>query len=133
VGGDKALTRSLIAGVGCRRHSSAEAILAVLDRACRAAGDRATALAAPAVKADEPGLRLAAEQLGLPLILVDTGALAAAQARCVTRSARALQATGFSSVAEGSALAAAGTGGRLILPRIEGDGVTCALAETTAP
>ena len=100
------MTRPLIAGFGCRRHCPAKAILAVLDRACRQAGHRAaTAMAAPAFKADEPGLRLAAQHLGLPLILIDAGALAAMQARCVTRSARALRATGFGSVAEASALA----------------------------
>jgi cobalt-precorrin 5A hydrolase len=123
----------LIAGIGCRRDCPAEAILAILDRACREAGHQPTAMAAPEFKANERGLRLAAQHLGLPLILVDAGSLAAAQARCVTRSARTLRATGFGSVAEGSALAAAGTGGRLILPRIADDGVTCALAEVATP
>jgi cobalt-precorrin 5A hydrolase len=132
MGSDKAMSRQVIAGIGCRRDCPAEAIVAMLDRACSKAGCPATALAAPAFKADEPGLQLAARQLGLALILVEAGALAAAQARCVTPSARAFLATGFASVAEGSALAAAGAGGRLILSRITAGDVTCALAEAAA-
>jgi cobalt-precorrin 5A hydrolase len=133
VGGGKIMTPRVIAGIGCRRDCPAEAILAVLDRACREALCRAAALAAPDFKADEPGLRLAARHLGLPLILIEASALAAAQSRCVTRSERTLRATGVGSVAEGSALAAAGIGSRLILPRIAGEGATCALAEVAAP
>ena len=126
------MNRQVIAGIGCRRDCPAETIVALLDRACAEAGCRATTLAAPAFKADEPGLRFAARQLGLTLVLIEAEALAAAQARCVTRSSRAFLATAFGSVAEGSALAAAGAGGRLILPRILGGGATCALAEAIA-
>jgi len=126
------MTRQLIAGIGCRRDCHSEAIIRMFEHACQEAGCRASALAAPAFKADEPGLRLAAQQLGLPLILVEAGALRAVQARCPTRSARAHGATGFASVAEGSALAAAGAGGWLVLARTTGDGVTCALAEAAA-
>ena len=132
MGGDKAMTRQVIAGIGCRRDCPAWTIVAVLDRACNEACCQATTLAAPAFKADEPGLQLAARQLGLTLILIEAKALAVAQARCATRSGRAFLATGYGSVAEGCALAAAGAGGRLILPRIAGGGVTCALAETAA-
>ena len=127
--GVEAMSGPVIAGIGCRRDCPAEAILAVLRRACAEAGCEAAALAAPAFKAGEPGLREAARRLGLALIPVEAAGLAAAQARCVTRSAHAAQATGFAAVAEGSALAAAGAGGRLILPRIAGGGATCALAE----
>jgi cobalt-precorrin 5A hydrolase len=90
------------------------------------------ALAAPEFKQNETGLHDAARMLGVPLILVGTADLAAAQPRCVTRSERAERATGASSVAEGSALAAAGAGSQLILPRIAGARATCALAEAAA-
>ena len=123
------MTGALIAGVGCRRDCSAEAILVLLEQACREVGRRATVLATPAFKAGEPGLQRAARQLGLPVTLVEAGALAEAQARCPTRSPRVLAATGFASVAEACALAVAGADGRLVLPRIAGDGATCALAE----
>jgi cobalamin biosynthesis protein CbiG len=50
----------------------------------------------------------------------------------VTGSAIAQRATGTGSVAEGSALAAAGAGSQLILPRIACARATCALAEVAA-
>jgi len=85
-------------------------------------------LAAPEFKRDEAGLHEAARLLGVPLILVGAAELADAQPRCVTHSAIAERATGAGSVAEGSALAAAGVGSMLILPRIAGARATCALA-----
>ncbi|MBV9117768.1 MAG: cobalamin biosynthesis protein [Acetobacteraceae bacterium] len=115
----------VIAGVGCRRGCAAEEILRVLDRA----GMDVAAIAVPAFKADEPGVMEAARRLGVPVIRVDDAALAEAQARCVTRSRAAARATGFASVAEGSALAASGPRGRLVLARIAVGGATCALAE----
>lgn len=130
MGGNQAVsTRGAVAGIGCRNNCPSEDILAVVRRACREAGRPARALAAPAFKADEAGLHQAARLLGLPLILVEPADLAAAQARCVTASALARRVTGVASVAEGSALAAAGLGSRLILPRIAGARATCALAE----
>ena len=54
-----------------------------------------------------------------------TPTLAAAQPHCVTRSAAAERATGLASVAEAAAI---GAGGVLLLPRLTGAGVTCALA-----
>jgi cobalt-precorrin 5A hydrolase len=57
----------------------------------------------------------------------------AAEPRCPTRSDKALETTGFSSVAEAAALAAAGAGGILVLPRISSAKATCALAERGQP
>ncbi len=116
----------IVAGIGCRRHCPAEDIVALVRLAETRALCRVTALAAPAFKAEEPGLRDAARQLGLALLLVDAPALAAVQARCPTRSAAALRHTGAASVAEGAALAA--SGGTLLLPRIAARRATCALA-----
>jgi cobalt-precorrin 5A hydrolase len=120
----------LIAGIGCRRGCPAAEIVALVARA--AAGRRIAALATPDFKAAEPGVLEAARLLGVALVPVAETALAAAQARCVTRSAAAARATGIASVAEGSALAAAGAGGRLVLPRIAAAGATCALAEAAS-
>lgn len=119
----------VIAGIGCRRDCPTEDILSVVGRACAETGRLVNLLAAPAFKSDETGLHEAARRLGIPLILIDAAALDAAQADCVTRSPRAQQAVGVASIAEGCALAAAGAGGRLLLPRIAGRTATCALAE----
>jgi cobalt-precorrin 5A hydrolase len=118
----------IVAGIGCRTGCDAIAILAVVRAAERQAGRKADRLAAPSFKA--PQAEAAAALLRIPCSLVDPADLAAAQPSCVTRSARAQAAVGVASVAEGSALAAAGPGARLILPRIATPQATCALAET---
>jgi len=123
----------IVAGVGCRRDCPAEEVVALVRRALAIARCEASALAVPAFRADEPGPRLAAKALQLPLAIVDGAALAAAQPRCLTHSTRAAEATGFASVAEAAALAAAGPGATLLLPRIAGTRATCALARANAP
>ena len=124
MGGDEAM----IAGIGCRRDCPAEEIVALVRAAAARGGGAVTALAAPAAKAEEAGLRAAAATLGVKLLLVTRDALADAQAGCVTHSARAEAVLGAASVAEGCALAAAGPGARLVLPRIASARATCALA-----
>ena len=123
----------VIAGLGCRRDCPAADILLVVRDASALAQRAVDALAVPAFKADEPGVVEAARALALPLIPVDRLALQGAQGRCLTRSDVAQHATGFASVAEGCALAAAGDGARLLLPRIAGPRATCALAEAVSP
>ena len=122
---------AVIAGIGCRRCVSSNDIVALVHRALAAAPDRdvsLVALAAPAFKENETGLREAAAQLGITLILVDAASLEAAQPRCVTQSPHAKEVHGLASIAEGAALAAAGPQGILLLPRIAASSVTCALA-----
>jgi cobalt-precorrin 5A hydrolase len=118
----------IIAGLGFRRDCPARDILAVIDEASKRSGRCIDALAAPTFKADDPGVLDAARELQLPLLRIERAALRGAQGRCLTRSEAARQATGFSSVAEACALAAAGAEGRLILPRIAAAHATCALA-----
>ena len=118
----------VVAGIGCRTGCAGEEIAALVRQAAALAACEPTALAAPEFKADEPGLQAAAFLLGLTLVRVAAADLAAAQPRCITRSARAEAATGTASVAEGSALAAAGPLARLRLPRIASAGATCAIA-----
>jgi len=85
-------------------------------------------LAVPDFRAADAGVRALAEALGLAVTVVAGDALAAVQGQCPTRSARAAAETGFASVAEGCALAAAGHGARLVVLRQTGPGVTCAVA-----
>jgi cobalt-precorrin 5A hydrolase len=121
MGGDQAV---IVAGIGCRKGCPAADILALVHEAGARTGRTVDALATPSFKLDEPGLHAAAVQLGLRLLAVGDAELAAAQPACVTRPLHA-----DLSVAEGSALAAAGSGARLVLPRIAGKRATCALAE----
>jgi cobalt-precorrin 5A hydrolase len=121
----------IVAGIGCRTEVTAEAILALLRTATRVAAP--DALAVPVFRQDEPGIAQAMATLGLPVLWIERAALRGEQGRCLTRSARAEAEIGLSCVAEAAALSGAGPGSRLILPRIAGGGVTCALAEGAGP
>lgn len=116
----------IVAGIGCRRGCSAEAIVALVRLAQDRAGCRIDSLAAPGFKHGEPGLREAARLLGVGLTFVGAEALEAVQPRCPTHSDAAARTVGIAAVAEGVALAA--SGGALVLARIAGGGATCALA-----
>ena len=122
----------IVAGLGCRRGTAAEAVVALVRACATEAGRSPDLLAVPAVKRDEPGLAEAALLLGLELLRVPGEALRAQQPRCVTRSDRAEAAVGLRSVAEACALAALGREARLLLPRRAAAGVTCALASVAS-
>ncbi len=129
MGGEQELSRELIAGLGLRRGCKSEEIVALVRQAGVAVGKPISVLAAPAFRRGEPGLIAAANYLQVDLVLIDDQALHAMQPRCVTHSTLVERAVGHSSVAEASALAAAGPRGRLVLPRIKSRSATCALAE----
>jgi cobalt-precorrin 5A hydrolase len=118
----------IVAGIGCRAGCPAEDILALVAEAAGRSGVVVTCLAAPERRRGEPGVRRAASVLGVPLLWIGLDRLRAAEPLCPTRSARVRALTGAASVAEGCAVAAAGAGGRLLLPRIASARATCALA-----
>ena len=124
------MVKELIAGVGMRRGTGSKEIVALVHLASAAVGRPVTALAAPAFRRGETGLAEAARALQIDLLFIEDGALQAMQPRCVTHSAIAERAVGYSSVAEASALAGAGPRARLVLPRIKSRSATCALADT---
>jgi cobalt-precorrin 5A hydrolase len=126
----------IVAGLGCRKDCDAGEIVRLVEQALEQAAQPRSALAAlaaPAFKVEAAGPREAAKALGLPLLLVSDDALRAAEPRTVTQSATALEATGLTSIAESAALAAAGEGATLPLPRVKGPSATCALARKVAP
>jgi cobalt-precorrin 5A hydrolase len=121
----------IVAGIGSRQGVEAAEVLALIQRALAEARiDRAmlSAIATAAGKAAEPGIISAAAQLGLPLRPMSNAAMQA-ETGGVTRSSYAARVFGVSSVSEASALAAAGQGSELILPRIKSAKATCALAK----
>jgi cobalt-precorrin 5A hydrolase len=125
----------IVAGVGCRKGTSARDIGAAITAALTRAGLRADALdviAAPAVKSSEAGIAGAASQLGVPLVLVPQADLEAAGTRTLTRSERVISLMGVPSAAEAAALAAAGPAARLVAPRTAIGPATCALATSEA-
>jgi cobalt-precorrin 5A hydrolase len=124
----------MVAGIGCRRGTSADAIEAVIAAALAQAGlasRKIDLLATAAFKGDEPGIAAAAAARGISLILVAQADLERVGNRA-THSRRVAELVGVGSVAEAAALAAGGPAARLVLPRIVIGPATCALAETAA-
>ncbi len=117
-------------GIGCRRGASAQAILDViaLARAKMATATGEILLCSGDLKSAEAGLKAAADRLAAELQFLPMAALRAVDSLCVTRSQASIAATGLGSMAEAAALAAAGPNATLIVPRLVGDGVTCAVA-----
>ncbi|WP_245986037.1 cobalamin biosynthesis protein [Azospirillum thermophilum] len=127
------MAAGIFAGIGCRTGCGGEEIAglltACLDEAAVPAEARAAVrMAAPDRKRTEAGIAEAAGRLGLALVFVPQAELAAVQDRVATRSAAVRTAVGLDSVAEAAALAAAGPGSRLLLPRRATARATCALA-----
>ncbi len=122
---------SLVAGVGFRRGTGADEIVALIAEALGRAGATRADLSAVATAADRAGdaaIRQAAAAFGLTPQPVEASALEACDARVVTRSARIERLRRIGSLAEAAALAASGPESRLALPRIASSGATCALA-----
>ena len=126
----QATGRIVAIGVGCRAGVAGEVIAALARRALKEAGSpegerRMFTLAA---KADEPGLIEAARIIGVALTPLPLAALNVQALRIRTPSAPAQARFGAPNIAEASALAGAGEGGRLLGPRLAVDGATCAIA-----
>jgi cobalt-precorrin 5A hydrolase len=124
----------IVAGVGCRRGTSAAEIETAIAAALAQAGLANHALdllATAAFKGDEPGIVAAAAARGVELILIAQPDLERAGGRA-THSRRVAELTGVGSVAEAAALAAGGPAARLVVPRIAIGPATCALARSEA-
>ena len=118
-------------GIGCRKGVTAQDVVALVTRARAAAGHAAVQRArlfTLDVKSGEPGLREAARMLGAALEGFPRRALAQAMPGVSRTSARVESIHGVGSIAEAAALAGAGAGARLVVPRMSADGVTCAIA-----
>jgi cobalt-precorrin 5A hydrolase len=131
-----ALDQAMITvGIGCKRGTSAAdieaAILAALAKA-KITTEALDVIATIEAKSAEAGIRAAAAKFGVAVVIVPDPALAAAGERVETHSERVLAMIGVGSVAEAAALAAAGAGSKLLVPRGVFGAATCALA-TSAP
>lgn len=125
----------IVAGIGARAGVAAQDVVSLIEAAMSQAKiDRAqlSALATIDVKAREPGLVAAARHLGLEVLGFARDDLPR-ETGGVTSSPQAQRLFGVSSVSEAAALAGAGAGSELILPRIKSAAVTCALARSASP
>ena len=122
------MMHAIAIGVGCRRGVCAEAIVVLVRETLAGAAlpiEGASVFTIDA-KVDEPGLAHAARALGAPLVFLSREKLSVIETP--TRSAHVLQRFGVGSIAEGAALAGAGVGAVLLVPRVVRNGVTCAVA-----
>ncbi|WP_370676211.1 cobalamin biosynthesis protein [Pleomorphomonas sp. PLEO] len=119
----------LAIGIGCRKGTSAEAILRLVVGVATPDLPHAVGLFTIEDKRGEAGLNEAAESLCLPLVFLSRGALAAMADRIATPSPAALARFGVPSVAEAAALAAFAGRARLIVTRRAEEGVSVAVAE----
>lgn len=145
-------------GIGCRRGCGAAEIVELVQRGWRLAGTGARTfgfasqaleiaisgdgfgtgepegsrsgvrLCSVVEKQTEAGLLQAAATLGLPLVFFPAAILAKQQPHLTTRSDRVTALFGTPSVAEAAALAGAGAGAQLLVPRLASAGATCAIA-----
>lgn len=121
------IPRTVVVGVGCKRGTSAERILQLVDSCleeARVAPETVCALASIDVKADEPGLVQAARERGWDARFFSAEQLAAVPGT-FSSSAFVQQTVGVDNVCERAACAG---GEQLLLGRRSSDGVTAALA-----
>jgi cobalt-precorrin 5A hydrolase len=118
-------------GIGCRNGASKEAIMGIVAEALAhtAQAVETAALFTYEGKRHEAGLIAAANALAMPLHFLPLETLQSVADRIVTPSQAAEKALGIPSVAEAAALAGCGQGAHLLVPRITGEGVTCAIAK----
>ncbi len=121
--------RTAIVGVGCRRGCAAqsivEAVRYALDKA-DVAPDEVRFIASADIKADEPGLKQAAAELGMPLRLISSDEIRAC-ARDFNPTPLAQKEVNLPAVAEPVALLT-GKKTSLILPKTIRNSVTVAIA-----
>jgi cobalt-precorrin 5A hydrolase len=121
----------IVAGVGCGRGTLSEDIVSLILAALATFGvarEKLDAIATEASKADECGIANAARSLSVRLIRCSIADLDRAADKVVTRSSRVQALKGVPSIAEASALVAAGPNARLLGARVAADKVTCAIA-----
>ena len=118
-------------GIGCRKNCSAEEIIelvyAALEKTDVNISD-VSVLATAWMKDGAENVMQAAEALVLPLIVVSQEKCTAMAEFAQTISQKVVSMHAIPSVAEVSALAAAGKNSKLILPRTNSANATCAIA-----
>ncbi len=122
---------SLALGVGCERDTEPEALINLVDQTLADAGlarESVAVVVSLDVKMDEPAVHAVAAHLGAPLRFFDAAILEAETPRLATPSDLVFRAVGCHGVAEGAALAATGTDGILVVPKVRGKQATCAIA-----
>ena len=135
-GDDRALIlhpSTLAIGIGCERGAAAEEVRALV-MLCLAQADLSPLAVAGifsiALKAAEPAIHAVAAELGVPARFFPAETLLAETPRLSERSDIVFRETGCWGVAEGAALAAAGTDAVLVVSKQRSARATCAIARS---
>jgi cobalt-precorrin 5A hydrolase/precorrin-3B C17-methyltransferase len=121
----------LALGVGCERGVPVEALLDLVRRCLAEAGLAEGAVAGVFsldLKSDEPAIHGLAAAFGVSARFFDAAALEVERDRLAHPSEAVYREVGCHGVAEGAALAAAGAGAALVVPKTKGWRTTCAVA-----
>jgi cobalt-precorrin 5A hydrolase len=127
--------KDIVVGIGCRRGTPAETIVAAIKTALVELGlgvDAVRLVASVDLKKDEAGLIEACVRLDLPLRIVSSKEIRASTRRDYRASARVERLVGLPAVAAPAALLA-GRRTELLLQRNAGRGVTIAVAREESP
>lgn len=128
--------RRLVLGIGCERGCDPEEVLALANESLNEAGlsPQAVGLVASIdVKADEAALHHVARHLGCPVRFFDAATLEAETPRLENPSDIVFEEVGCHGVAEGAALASAGSSGELISGKRKSRRATCAIGRAEHP
>jgi cobalt-precorrin 5A hydrolase len=121
----------IVAGIGCKRGTMSEDIVSVILAALASFGiarEKLDAIATETSKADERGIADAARSLSVRLVRCSLSDLDRIADKVMTRSSRVQALKGVPSIAEASALVAAGRNAHLLGARVAAAKVTCAIA-----
>jgi cobalt-precorrin 5A hydrolase len=121
----------IVAGIGCGRGTPSEDVVSLIFAALANFGiahEDLSAIATETSKAEESGIANAARSLSVPLVRCLVADLGRVADQVVTRSSRVQALKGVPSIAEASALVAAGHNARLLGARVTANKVTCAIA-----
>lgn len=121
----------IVAGVGCRRETSADEIERVVRMALGMFDlpvERLDAVATDSEKATDPAFADVVRRLSVKLVACTINDLDRVAGRVLTPSKMVLKAGSLPSIAEASALVVAGRAGRLLGTRVATERATCAIA-----
>lgn len=128
--------RRLALGIGCERGCDPEEALATARRALAAGGYSEKAVGVVVsldLKADETAIHRVAEAFDCPARFFDAETLEAETSRLENPSDVVFAEVGCHGVAEGAALAAAGSEGELLVPKVKAGRATAAVARARMP
>ena len=131
--------KTIAVGVGCERGTDPEELISLVSNTLKKnkiAPESVAAVVSIDLKSDEPAIHALAEKLtdkfgnSCPARFFDAEELEKQTPKLQNPSKIVFKEVGCHGVAEGSALAAAGKSGKLVIPKIKSKHATCAVAES---